>query len=83
MLRILSEKKKRSFYESNIGKTATVLFEDDVDGGKIHGFTENYVRIEADYLPELINQTKKVVMKKISDNMTMQIETSTTVPELA
>lgn len=83
MLRTLSEKKKRAFYESNIGNTATVLFEDDVDGDKIHGFTENYVRIEADYLPELINQTQKVVMKKITDNMTMQIEAEERVLELS
>ncbi|MEQ6119036.1 tRNA (N(6)-L-threonylcarbamoyladenosine(37)-C(2))-methylthiotransferase MtaB [Reichenbachiella sp. MALMAid0571] len=78
MLRILSEKKKRAFYEENIGSTATVLFEDDVDNGKIHGFTENYVRIEANYDPVMINQTRRIVMKGISENMTMQIESEIT-----
>ena len=43
MLRILSDKKRRAFYESQIGTTKKVLFEDDVEDGMMHGFTENYV----------------------------------------
>lgn len=55
-LRILSDKKKRAFYESQIGKQAEVLFEAEENQGKMYGFTGNYVRIEADYDPLLINE---------------------------
>jgi threonylcarbamoyladenosine tRNA methylthiotransferase MtaB len=67
MLRILSEKKKRVFYEKNLGNTATVLFEDDVEDGMIHGFTENYVRVSAKYDPMLVNELKTVQLKSIND----------------
>lgn len=60
MLRSLSEKKKRYFYEQSIGRQATVLFEDDVQDGQMHGFTENYVRVTAKYDPLLVNELKKV-----------------------
>ena len=74
ILRILSEKKKRAFYEENLGSTRTVLYEDDIDNGKMHGFTENYLRVEADYDPLLINETQKVVIKGITERMTMKVE---------
>jgi threonylcarbamoyladenosine tRNA methylthiotransferase MtaB len=82
MLRILSEKKKRAFYEENIGTTRTVLYEDDIDNGKMHGFTENYLRVEADYDPLLINETQHVVIKGISERMTMQVELESTAPQM-
>lgn len=68
MLHILSEKKKRYFYESQIGKSKTVLFEDDIEDGKMHGWTENYVRVEAKYDPLLINTTKAVSLVQLSEN---------------
>ena len=46
MLRILSAKKKRAFYEQNIGSSRTVLFEHDNKGGYIQGFTENYIKVK-------------------------------------
>lgn len=66
MLRTLSEKKKRKFYEESLGQQAEVLFEEDIENGNMHGFTENYVRVEAKYDPVLINETKSVVLDKIS-----------------
>lgn len=74
MLRILSEKKKRNFYEENLGKEATVLFEDDVEDGMMHGFTQNYVRVEAKYDPMLINETKKVILSSINENGLVEVE---------
>ncbi|NMM50453.1 tRNA (N(6)-L-threonylcarbamoyladenosine(37)-C(2))-methylthiotransferase MtaB [Marinigracilibium pacificum] len=69
MLRILSEKKKRHFYESQLGKEFTVLFEDDIsEDGMMHGFTENYVRVSAKYDPILINELKKVRLDKIEED---------------
>lgn len=73
-LRSLSEKKRRFFYEENIGKTATVLFENDIENGLIQGYTENYIRVEAKYDPLLINETKNIVLTKISESGNMAIE---------
>ena len=52
-LHILSLKKRRSFYESNLNKTATVLFESEDHEGFLHGFTENYVKIKHPFVKEL------------------------------
>lgn len=68
MLRILSEKKRRQFYESQLGTTHTVLFEDDIVDGMMHGFTENYVRVAAKYDPLLINELKILTLTSINDN---------------
>ena len=65
MLRILSEKKRRKFYEENLGQTFTVLFEEDVENGMMHGFTENYIRVAAKYDPMLINELKVVTLDAI------------------
>ncbi|MFN3801401.1 tRNA (N(6)-L-threonylcarbamoyladenosine(37)-C(2))-methylthiotransferase MtaB [Belliella pelovolcani] len=81
MLRILSEKKKRKFYEENLGKTFTVLFEDDVENGKMHGFTENYIRVTAKYDPILINELKTVTLASINENGTVEVEEPQTVYE--
>lgn len=74
MLRILSEKKRRQFYESQLGTTRTVLFEDDVENGLMYGFTENYVRVSARYDPLLINETKRVMLKSIDPNGIVEVE---------
>ena len=73
MLRILSEKKRRKFYEDNLGKTFTVLFEEDIEDGKMHGFTENYIRVAAKYDPLLINELKTVILKEINEKGTMEV----------
>ncbi len=67
MLHILSEKKRRIFYESQVGKSYTVLFENDVENGMNHGFTENYIRISAKYDPMLVNELKKITITHIND----------------
>lgn len=74
MLRSLSEKKKRKFYEENLGKTSEVLFEEDIENGMMHGFTENYVRVEAKYDPVLINETKTVQLTSIAPSGYVAIE---------
>ncbi len=65
MLRILSEKKRRAFYEQNIGSITTVLFEEDIENNMMHGFTQNYIRVRAKYDPLLINELKKVQLTSI------------------
>tara|TARA_R110000796_G_scaffold77585_1_gene173297 strand:- start:19433 stop:20752 length:1320 start_codon:yes stop_codon:yes gene_type:complete len=74
MLRILSEKKKQQFYRENLGSTATVLFENDIENGMMHGFTENYVRVAAKYDPMLINELKTVTLRSINENGTVDVE---------
>jgi threonylcarbamoyladenosine tRNA methylthiotransferase MtaB len=59
-LRILSEKKRRAFYEQQIGKVYHVIFEAEENNGKMYGFTENYVKVEADYDPMLVNELTPV-----------------------
>jgi len=73
MLHILSDKKRRFFYESQLGKTFTVLFEEDVEDGMMQGFTENYVRITAKYDPLLINETKQVALVSINEKMLVEV----------
>lgn len=74
MLRNLSAKKRRYFYESQIGKTWNVLFEEDIEEGYMHGFTENYVRIQAKYDPILINELKTVTLTSISNRGYVEVE---------
>jgi threonylcarbamoyladenosine tRNA methylthiotransferase MtaB len=74
MLHILSDKKRRKFYQENIGREATVLFENDIENGQMHGFTENYIRVAASYDPLLINELKTVRLTGISAGGPMHVE---------
>ncbi|HEX7366019.1 MAG TPA: tRNA (N(6)-L-threonylcarbamoyladenosine(37)-C(2))-methylthiotransferase MtaB [Pelobium sp.] len=65
MLHILSEKKRRAFYETQIGREAVVLFEGDHKDGFMHGFTQNYVKVKAKYDPVLVNELKSVKLEAI------------------
>ncbi len=68
MLRGLSVKKRRAFYESQLGNTLTVLFESENKEGYIHGFTENYVKVKAPWNPELVNTLHPVTLTKIDED---------------
>jgi threonylcarbamoyladenosine tRNA methylthiotransferase MtaB len=68
MLRGLSVKKRRAFYESQLGSKRTVLFEGENKEGYIHGFTENYVKVKAPWNPELVNTLHDVELTKIADD---------------
>ena len=74
MLHILSDKKRRKFYEENLGKEATVLFENDIENGMMHGFTENYIRVTAKYDPVLVNELKHVKLLSINDHGHVEVE---------
>lgn len=60
ILHALSEKKRLAFYESQIGKVATVLWEDKKTVGKMHGFTENYIRVECEFDKSKVNTITEV-----------------------
>lgn len=68
MLRGLSAKKRRSFYQSQLGKIKKVLFESENKKGYIHGFTENYVKVMVPWNPELINTLHDVKLLEIDDS---------------
>lgn len=65
MLHILSDKKKRAFYEQNIGSERSVLFEAEEDGGVMFGFTENYIKVKVPYDANLVNQIKNIRLDEI------------------
>lgn len=71
-LHILSDKKKRAFYETNVGKTGTVLFEQEENHGVMHGFTENYVKVKVPYNADLANTFQQVKMEEIDRDGVMK-----------
>jgi len=74
MLRMQSEKKRRFFYEQFIGNEMHVLFEKDIEHGKIHGFTDNYIRVAAPVQANLINEVAKVRLLNVDASGIMQSE---------
>ncbi len=74
MLHILSDKKKRAFYEENVGSERTVLFEAEEDEGMMFGFTENYVKVKTPFDASLVNQFRKVKLAAIDRDGIMKIE---------
>ncbi|QIE60760.1 tRNA (N(6)-L-threonylcarbamoyladenosine(37)-C(2))-methylthiotransferase MtaB [Rasiella rasia] len=68
MLRGLSAKKRRAFYEGQIGTKRTILFEGENKLGYIHGFTENYVKVKAPWNPELVNTMHEVTLTEIDED---------------
>lgn len=74
MLRGLSVKKRRAFYESQIGTQRTVLFEGENKEGYIHGFTENYVKVKTPWNPELVNTLHEIQLTHIDDEGSVRME---------
>lgn len=74
MLRGLSVKKRRAFYESQIGTNHTVLFEGENKEGYIHGFTENYVKVKTPWNPELVNTLHEINLTRIDEDGSVRME---------
>ena len=74
MLRGLSVKKRRAFYESQLGTNRIVLFESENKGGYIHGFTENYVKVKTPWNPELVNTLNEINLTKIDEDGSVRLE---------
>jgi threonylcarbamoyladenosine tRNA methylthiotransferase MtaB len=77
MLRGLSVKKRRAFYESQLGKTATVLFENENKEGYIHGFTENYIKVKFPFDAKLTNTFQRIRLTEIDRDGIMKCSLST------
>jgi threonylcarbamoyladenosine tRNA methylthiotransferase MtaB len=76
MLRILSEKKKMAFYQTQLGKTLPVLWEHENKDGKMYGFTENYVRVQKDFDPSSVNQIEFLKLERIEADGTVSVMNS-------
>lgn len=76
MLRILSEKKKMSFYQTQLGQTLPVLWEHENKDGKMYGFTENYVRVQKDFDSASVNQIEFLNLEKILSDGTVSVQSS-------
>jgi len=76
MLRILSEKKKMAFYQTQLGKTLPVLWEHENKDGKMYGFTENYVRVQKDFDQASVNQIEFLNLEKILSDGTVSVQSS-------
>ena len=66
----LSDRKLHAFYEKHIGTKATVLFEHTRKGGMMHGFTENYIKVEAPYKAEWVNQSLQIELGDWNEDRT-------------
>ena len=73
MLRILSEKKQRYFYEQNLGRNVEVLFEQTEVAGKMEGFSDNYVRVSTSYDPKLVNTLQQVHLRQLNADGLVEI----------
>ncbi|WP_338792723.1 tRNA (N(6)-L-threonylcarbamoyladenosine(37)-C(2))-methylthiotransferase MtaB [Bernardetia sp. MNP-M8] len=82
MLHNLSDKKRRQFYESQLGKTKTVLWENEVKENKIFGFTENYVRVNQLYNVSLPNTLQEVELKDFDESDSKGTVIATPISEL-
>jgi threonylcarbamoyladenosine tRNA methylthiotransferase MtaB len=74
MLHILSDKKKRAFYDQNVGTTRKVLFESEEDNGTMYGFSENYIKVKVPYDATLINQFRTVTLTEVDRDGIMKCE---------
>jgi threonylcarbamoyladenosine tRNA methylthiotransferase MtaB len=74
MLRGLSVKKRRAFYESQLGNELTVLFEGENKNGYMYGFTQNYVRVKTPFNEKLINTLHDIRLNEIDEDGTVIFE---------
>ncbi len=74
MLHILSDKKKRAFYEQNVGTTRIVLFENEEENGMMNGFTENYIKVKTVFDTKLANTFQTVKLTEIDRDGLMKCE---------
>jgi threonylcarbamoyladenosine tRNA methylthiotransferase MtaB len=59
-LRLLSEKKKRAFYQSFVGQERSVLWEGVNEDGRMSGYSDNYIRLTKDFRADDVNVVEHV-----------------------
>lgn len=72
ILRLISEKKKRAFYNEFTGTNRNVLWESQEDEGIMYGFTDNYIRVRTGFDKELVNQITKAELISVNADTEMQ-----------
>ena len=72
MLRILSEKKRRNFYNNNLSQTKEIIIENGKDQNHLYGYTDNYVRVKVKRDNKILGKIKKVYLKSIDDKMNVE-----------
>ncbi len=83
ILRLLSSKKRRAFYESQLGSKRTVLFEDNFKDSFIYGYTENYVKVKTNWDNGLINTKRKILLSHIDKDGIVRFKEASPVPIFA
>ncbi len=73
MLRILSEKKKMAFYQSQIGKTRPILWEHENKNDMMFGFTDNYVRVKKPFDENSINKIEIMTLHELATDGTVNV----------
>lgn len=73
MLRILSEKKKRAFYQQYEQSSRPVLWESAEQKGKMTGFTDNYIKVQQPYQEELTNTITMVHLGTVQPSGLMSV----------
>jgi threonylcarbamoyladenosine tRNA methylthiotransferase MtaB len=74
MLRGLSVKKRRAFYESQLSNSLSVLFENENKEGYIQGFTENYIKVKTPWNPTLVNTLHPIKLTEIDEDGLVRFE---------
>ncbi|MFS4456752.1 tRNA (N(6)-L-threonylcarbamoyladenosine(37)-C(2))-methylthiotransferase MtaB [Maribacter sp. 2304DJ31-5] len=74
MLRGLSVKKRRAFYEGQLGAERNILLEGENKEGYIHGFTENYIKVKTPWNPKLVNTLHKAKLKEIAEDGSVRFD---------
>ena len=76
MLRSLSEKKRRIFYNSQMNRLRPVLFESENKLGYIYGYTDNYVKVRHPWNPKLSNKIVQAKLMEIDNDGFVRIKLS-------
>jgi threonylcarbamoyladenosine tRNA methylthiotransferase MtaB len=74
MLRSLSEKKKRDFYQQHINTNRSILFEAEKQGDSMTGFTDNYIKVKTAYQPELTNTITCVLLQNLEEDTVFNVQ---------
>ena len=82
ILRQLSLKKKRTFYEYNINSERPVLFESKNSDGYIYGYTDNYIRVKAIWSNELVDKIIDCKLEKIDDDLIVRAKALIKMPKV-
>jgi threonylcarbamoyladenosine tRNA methylthiotransferase MtaB len=70
----LSEQKRKLFYEENLGNADKVIFESRVLNGKMFGFTQNYIKTEAEADNTLFGQVANVQLLHVNNSNNVDVK---------